>query len=129
MPEEKAVAKEDGGYKPSSPEMPVKRFYIETDKYRWVVHVWRYTIKETGTAVYRAVAEEGHSAYGLTVNETINDLKSIMLMKLRASGDRDKTVSLDSVRSYFDPMDAAREDLKAAEALSSRPLLARLLGF
>jgi len=129
MPEETARITEDASYKPSSPETPAKRFFIEADGYRWTVHVWRYTIKETGSTVYRARAEEeGHCSYGITVNETLNDLKSIMLRKLKAYEKDAASVSLDSVRCYLDPMDAAREDLKVAESLSGKPLLARLLG-
>ena len=128
MGEVRARITEDKGYKPSSPEAAFKRFFIETDDYRWVAHVRRSTVRETGTVVYCARSEEGHTAYGLTVNETLNDLASIMLLRLAACGDNDNTVSLDDVRSYLDPEDAAREDLKAALARSRKPLLARLLG-
>ena len=54
---------EDTGYKPSSGGKPEKRFIIETEKFRWVVMVSRYLISESGTPVYKAVAEEeGHCA-------------------------------------------------------------------
>lgn len=127
MGDENAYITEDRAYKPSSPEMPERRFFIETDAYRWEVMVWRHTVRETGTAVYRAVAEGEHSAYGFTVNEALNDLKSIMHARLGAGG-RQRTVSLDEVRSYLDPLDAAREDLKLAAAIARKPLIARVLG-
>ena len=118
----------DKGYKPSSPEEPTKRFLIETEEFRWVVHLWRYVIKETNTPVFHAKTDEGFSAYGLTENETLNDLKSIMLRKLGASPGKVRTVSLDDVKKYLDPMDAAREEIKLANVLSSKTFLARLLG-
>lgn len=128
MSEEKASITEDKTYKPPSPEGPARRFLIETESYRWEVMVWRYAVRETGTALYRAVAEREHTAYGLTVNEALNDLKAIMLLRLGAGGCRPRTVSLDEVRSYLDPLDAAREDLKLAQSLAEKPLIARMLG-
>ncbi|MBI5189049.1 MAG: hypothetical protein HZA22_00030 [Nitrospirae bacterium] len=128
MPDENALITEDRAYKPSSPGMPERRFLIETEGYRWEVMVWRYTVRETGSVVFRAVAEGEHASYGFTVNEALNDLKAIMLLRLAAGGGRKNTVSLDEVRSFLDPMDAAREDIKLAEALSRKPLIARVLG-
>ncbi len=118
----------DKDYKPSSPEEPLKRFLIETEEFRWVVHLWRYVIKETNTPVFHARTDEGYSAYGLTENETLNDLKSIMLRKLGASPGKVRTVSLEEIKNYLDPLDAAREEIKLANALSSKTFLARLLG-
>ena len=129
MSKEKAMITEDKTYKPASPEMPTKRFFIETDEYRWVVYMRRMTIKETGTVLFRADCdEEGHAAYGLTANEALNDMSGIMLGCLSAEACKTRCVPLDSVRSYLDPIDAAREDLKVADILSRKPLLARILG-
>jgi hypothetical protein len=125
---EKVTITKDKDYKPSSPEEPSKRFLIETDEFRWVVHVVRYVIKETDTPVFYARTDEGYSAYGLTENETLNDLKAIMLRKLEANPGKVRAVSLDEVKNYLDPLDAAREEIKLANALSSKTFLARLLG-
>jgi len=123
-----ATATEDRGYKPASPDAPKKRFLVETDEYRWEVLVWRYSISETGTPLYRAVTSEGHSAYGFTVNEAVNCVKGIMQDRLRALSGCEKSLSLDDVRSYIDPVDAAREDLRIARERSRKPLLSRLFG-
>lgn len=122
------MIREDAEYRPSSPEQPGRRFYIETGAYRWEVYVWRYEIKETGTPVYYARTDEGHSAYGMTVNEPLNDLAAIMGRKLELAK-QTRTVTLDEVRNYLDPYDAAAEDVKVARSTSARPLAARLFGF
>lgn len=118
---------EDKGYKPSSPDKPAKRFFVETDTYRWEVYVSRYEIKETGTPVYHAVTPEGHSAYGMTANETVNDIAGIMRQKLAAAVV--KKVPFEDVRDYLDPMSAAREEIRASEIYSRKPLLTRIFGF
>jgi hypothetical protein len=126
-PKLSATVAEDVGYKPSSPEMPVRRFFIDTESYRWEVYVWRCRVKETGTLVYYAKTEEGHSAYGMTANETVNDLAGIMLEKIRTCP-ADRTIPFDEVRFYLDPTDAARELNKITEDRARKSFLARLIG-
>ena len=123
----KTTISEDGTYKPSSPGKPEKRFFIETDAYRWEVSVSRYEVRETGTAVYHAVTPEGHSAYGMTVNETVNDIAGIMRQRLAIK--HAKKVSFEDVRDYLDPMSAAREEIRLSEIYSRKPLLFRIFGF
>jgi hypothetical protein len=122
-----ATVAEDSGYKPSAPDMPLRRFYVDTESYRWEVYVWRCRVKETGTAVYYARTEEGHSAYGMTVNEAVNDLAAIMLEKIRTNPTV-RTIPFDEVRFYLDPADAAREQSKISTGRSRKSLLARLMG-
>jgi hypothetical protein len=122
-----ATVCEDTGYKPSAPDMPLRRFFIDTESYRWEVYVWRCRVKETGTAVFYAKTEEGHSAYGMTVNEAVNDLAVIMLDKIRTDPTV-RTIPFDEVRFYLDPTDAARELSKISASRSRRSLLARLIG-
>jgi len=128
MTTERAIIKEDKEYKPSSPEKAERHFFIEAGVYRWDVYVWQHIIKETGTPLYRALADEGHSCYGLTVNEALNDLAAIMSKKISVCKDNTRLVSFESVRTFLDPFDAAKEDLKIAEGLSRRSLLSRILG-
>ena len=118
---------EDKGYKPSSPEKPGRRFFVETDTYRWEVYVSSYEIKETGTPVYHAVTPEGHSAYGMTANETVNDIAGIMRQRLASA--QVKKVSFEDVRDYLEPMSAAREEIRVSEIYSRKPLLFRIFGF
>ncbi|HEX9860541.1 MAG TPA: hypothetical protein VGB23_05005 [Nitrospirota bacterium] len=127
MNREAITITEDRLYKPSSPDKPGRRFFIDTESYRWEVFVWRYEIKETGTPVYHARTDEGHSAYGLTANETLNDLAGIMRRKLAAE-EHSRKVALDEVRNYLDPRDAAAEDIRIARALAGRPFIERLFG-
>jgi hypothetical protein len=126
MEETKTTISEDRGYKPSSPDKPGRRFFVETDTYRWEVYVSRYEIKETGTPVYCAVTPEGHSAYGMTANETVNDIAGIMLQRL--AGRHVKKVPFEDVRDYLDPMSAALEEIRASEIYSRKPLLFKILG-
>lgn len=128
MSNERASITEDKGYKPSSPENAERHFFIEVGAYRWEAYVWRHVIKETGTPLYRALSEEGHTSYGLTINEALNDMAAIMSKKVSACKDNARQVSLDSVRTFLDPFDAAKEDLKIAEGLSNRSFLSRILG-
>lgn len=128
MTTERASIKEDKEYKPSSPEKAERHFYIESGAYRWEVYVWQYIIKETGTLIYRALADEGHTCYGLTVNEALNDLSLIMSQKIAACKDKSRLVSFESVRTFLDPYDAANEDIKIAKGLSRRSLLSKILG-
>lgn len=118
---------EDARYKPSSPEMPVRRFFIDTESYRWEVFIWGYRVKETGTAVYYAKTEEGHSAYGMTVNEAVNDLAAVMLQKMNARPAL-KTIPFEEVRFHLDPADAAREMDKISSDRTRKSLLKRLIG-
>ena len=119
---------EDTGYKPSSGSKPEKRFFIETDLYRWEVLVSRFLIVESGTPVYKAFAEEeGHSAYGLTANEAVNDVAQIMRTVLAVK--QVKKIAFENVRYYLDPISAAREEIRISEEYSKKPLLSRLFGF
>jgi len=127
MKETKTTINEDKDYKPSSPDKPGRRFFVETDTYRWEVYVFRYEIKETGTQVYHAVTPEGHSAYGMTANETVNDIAGIMRQRLASV--HVKKVSFEDVRDYLEPMSAAREEIRVSEIYSRKPLLLRIFGF
>ena len=118
---------EDTAYKPASPDDPSRRFLIETDEYRWEALVWKYTVRESGSTVYRAWTPEGHSAYGMTSNEAVNDLAGI-LREVTGGPAREKTVSFDEIRYKLDPSDAERERTKINEAHTSKSLLARILG-
>lgn len=128
MSNERASITEDKGYKPSSPEKAERHFFIEVGAYRWEVYVWQHVIKETGTPLYRALSDEGHTSYGLTINEALNDLALIMTKKIGAYKNTARFVSLNSVRTFLDPFDAATEDVKIADGLSRRSLLSRMLG-
>ncbi|HEY3347189.1 MAG TPA: hypothetical protein VGK71_06165 [Nitrospirota bacterium] len=122
------TVREDLWYKPSAPEMPAKKFFIETEQYRWEVGVWCCEIIETGTALYYAkTSDSEHSAYGMTVNETVNDIMSIMRMRIEASPMPVKALSFDDVRYYLDPFDALKE--KAKIGLKRKTFLQNLLGF
>lgn len=112
MENSEAVVTEDRDYRPSSPGKPERRFTIDACGFRWEVFVWRYEISETGTPVYCARTEEGHSAFGMTVNETVNDIKSIMLKKLKTYSS--EKISLEQVRWHLEPADAKREKEKLA---------------
>ena len=128
MTTERASIKEDKEYKPSSPEKAERHFFIECGAYRWEIYVWQHVIKETGTPLYRALSDEGHTCYGLTINEALNDLALIMSKKVSACKDNARIVSFESVRTFLDPYDAAKEDIKVAEGLSRRSLISRILG-
>jgi len=128
MTTERANIIEDKDYRPSSPERAERHFFIEAGAYRWEIYVWQHVIKETGTPLYRALADEGHTCYGLTVNEALNDLAAIMTQKITACKEKNRIVSLESVRSFLDPHDAAKEDIKIARLQSGRSLLSKILG-
>ena len=119
---------EDVWYKPGSPEAARKRFFIETEEYRWEVEVWRREIKETGTPVYYALADAGHSAYGLTVHEALNDLAGIMAQKVKALPAGPRPIPFAELRTYLDPRDAVRESEKISGLLPGKSLLAKLFG-
>lgn len=129
MSSERASITEDKVYKPSTPEGANRHFFVEVGAYRWEVYVWRHAIKETGTPLYRAMSSEGHTCYGLTINEALNDLAAIMSKKVSAYKENTRLVALDSVRTFLDPVDAAREDLKIADKLSRKSLFAKILGY
>lgn len=128
MPAQDAVVTEDRSYKPSSPDMPERRFVIETETYRWEAYVTRYVVRETGTAVYHAVVENEHSAYGLTPNEAVNELAGILSLKSKAYGREPKTVALSQVRGCLDPRDVQREYDAAAENRLHGSLIKKLFG-
>jgi hypothetical protein len=119
---------EDVWYKPGSPEDARKRFFIETEEYRWEVEVWPHEVKETGTPVYYARADSGHSAYGMTVHEALNDLAGIMAERIRSHTNGPKKIPFAELRSRLYPGDAARESEKISGILNGKSLLARLLG-
>jgi hypothetical protein len=119
---------EDVWYKPGSPEAARKRFFIETEEYRWEVEVWRREVKETGTPVYYALADAGHSAYGLTVHEALNDLAGIMAQRVKAYPGGPKAIPFQDLRSYLHPRDAAFESEKISGLLTGKSFLARLFG-
>lgn len=114
MKEEEAAVTEDKEYRPSSPGRPERRYTIDACGFRWEVFVYRYEISETGTPVYCARTEEGYSAFGMTVNEVVNDIKSIMLRKIKSYSS--EKIPLEQVRWHLDPADAEREEEKLARA-------------
>jgi len=116
---------EDKAYKPSAPDKPRRRFILDCGEYRWEVFVSRYEIRETGTPVFHAVSAEGYSVYGMTDNEAVNEMAGIMESVLSSA--KSRTVAFESVRHCLDSIDAAREELKIAEAYSRKPLWQRLL--
>ncbi len=119
---------EDVWYKPGSPEAARRKFFLETEEYRWEVEVWRHEVKETGTPVYYALADAGHSAYGLTVNEALNDLAGIMTQRVKAFPAGPRPIPFQELRSRLDPGDAVRESEKISTMLTGKSILARLLG-
>jgi|GEM_PF-4981300 len=125
---DRPVITEDESYRPSLPEKAERVFRISLGPYRWDAMVWRLRIRDTGTILYKVSASEGHSAYGLTLNEALNDIASIMKRELSCAQDA-KTVSFKDIRSYLDPADAAREEIKIAQARSSKSFIARIFGF
>lgn len=121
------TVREDLWYKPSAPEMPAKMFFIETDSFRWEVGLWRCEIEETGTALFYArTSDSSHAAYGMTVNEAVNDLMSIMLLEIKSSPQSVKKVSFDSIRYHIDPSDAQREKEKIG--ISRKSFFHRIIG-
>ena len=116
MKEAEAVVTEDKEYRPSSPGRPERRYTIDASGFRWEVFVYRYEIRETGTPVYRAHTDEGYSAFGMTVNEVVNDIKAIMLKKIQTYSS--EKISLEQVRFHLDPADAEKEEKKRAGASS-----------
>jgi hypothetical protein len=129
MSKRNALITEDKDYKPADPEMPERRFYIETDQYRWKVYIRTLIIRETGTPVYYGSVENEHSAYGLTRNEILNDLASILIMKSEVRSRGVKAVSLNEVRHFLDPSDVVREERKITGHRSVKSILAGLLGW
>jgi len=128
MPAQKAVVTEDRTYKPSSPEMPEKRYVIETEAYRWESFVTRYVVRETGTPVYHAVIENEHSAYGITANEAVNELAGIMAAKAMSYRCEARTIRLSSVGNCLEPRDTEKEYTRAAENRTHGSFIKRLLG-
>ncbi len=128
MPAQKAVVTEDISYKPSSPEMPERRFVIETDDYRWEAFVTRYVVRETGTPVYYAVIENEHSSYGLTANEAVNELATIMAGKAELCRREVRSIRLSAVGSCLEPRDMEREYAKAAESRMHCSFIKKLFG-
>jgi hypothetical protein len=128
MPSQETVVTEDRSYKPSSPEMPERRFIIETDTYRWDAYVTRYVVSETGTPVYHAVVENEHSAYGLTPNEAVNELAGIMAVKAKSYASEARTIKLSVVKSCLEPRDIEKERIKAAENRIGGSLIKKLFG-
>jgi hypothetical protein len=108
----KVTITEDRAYKPSSPGLPARRYYLETESYRWSVFLWEYELKETGTPLFMAKADEGFSAYGFTRNEAINGIASIMGRQVRAFALSKQEISLEKVRHYLDKSDVERESQK-----------------
>ncbi|MEK6776133.1 MAG: hypothetical protein AABY87_04525 [bacterium] len=128
MFKEKTVITEDRMYKKSDPEMPDRKFHIETEEYRWEVYVRQWIIRETGTPVYYGRVGNEYSAYGLTVNEVLNDLASILVRMSESRPKGLKTVSLSEVRYFLDPSDVIREEMKITDRRPGKSILARLLG-
>ena len=92
------------------------------------MEVWRREVKETGTPVYYALADAGHSAYGLTVHEALNDLAGIMAQRVKAFPGNPKAIPFQELRSHLHPGDAVRESEKISGLLAGKSLLAKLFG-
>ncbi len=105
----KVAIREDRDYKPASPSLPARKYYLETESYRWNVYLWEYELKETGTPLFMARADEGFSAYGFTRNEALNGIADIMGKHVKSFSAAQPEISLEKVRHYLDKSDVERE--------------------